>query len=223
MGMAGLWDGRQEVYNPALAFMKVNQPTEDKIGRLMGPMPNTAWVYGVLGGAVATGVATALSAGVANAAGTKTEDGNLQKAARGEGKYANAVGSIGDAAAQKMETTLNDVTSKLESQLNDKLNNWPGFGLITIQIGKITLPRMYVKKTSVTFSYDTDDQGYPIWADVTWSGCETVEVATTNQMQLADESEVAQSRIVNDAQYAMDEAARAKAAQAEAAAKALLK
>ena len=24
MGMAGLWDGRKEVYNPALAFMKVN-------------------------------------------------------------------------------------------------------------------------------------------------------------------------------------------------------
>jgi len=43
LGMAGEYNGRTEVYNPALAFMKVNQPSEISSGLLQGPLPNTAW------------------------------------------------------------------------------------------------------------------------------------------------------------------------------------
>jgi len=88
------------------------------------------------------------------------------------------------------------------------LNSWPGLGLITIKIGQFILPRMYVPKTSVEFSYDTDENGYPIWAEVSWSGCQTIEVATTEQMPLVPRNAQTGSTYSESASpYALDIAA----------------
>ena len=171
MGQAGVWDARQEVYNPALAFMKVNQPSEPTPGRLQGPMPSTSWVYGVLGASLAKSVGSAISSAAQKAQGN-VEAGN---------SFATAAAEHADST---IAATLEATAADLEKRLSDRLNNWPGNGLITVKIGQFTFPRMYVPKTSVEFSPETDENGYPIWADVTWSGCQTVEVATTEQMPL---------------------------------------
>ena len=96
LGMAGKWDGRTEVYNPALAFMKINQPSELSSGMLQGPMPNTAWVYGVIGKSLATAITGQViyeGANIVEKAATKVGTPRPQTRDRndkGEYKWANA-------------------------------------------------------------------------------------------------------------------------------------
>jgi hypothetical protein len=54
---------------------------------------------------------------------------------------------------------------------------------------------MSVARTRVTFSPDTDEHGFPIWADVDWSDCKSIEMATANQIPLIGDAEGNQSRI----------------------------
>jgi hypothetical protein len=54
---------------------------------------------------------------------------------------------------------------------------------------------MSVARTRVTFSPDTDEHGFPIWADVDWSDCKSIEIATANQIPLIGDAEGNQSRV----------------------------
>ncbi len=265
LGIAGLYDGRTEVYNPALAMSKINQPSQVASGLLQGPLPNTAWVYGVIGKAVATSVSGAIintggnflnaaatsissvpfeeaypkpvatSGGVAYTTryikttvkqGGYTITPNTAYAVYGGSETTKAAISAAVAAdtaawnAQKVEyekkqkeaavTVPTDPAGALSSQVEKTLNTymagyenalaraidaWPGTGLVQIRIGRFILPKMTVETTDVKFSYDTDDKGYPVWAEVTWSGCKTLEVATVQQMPLmtGDESDTGEA------------------------------
>lgn len=228
LGMAGVYDGRTEVYNPALAFSKINQPSEIATGVLQGPIPNTAWVYGVIGGAMAGAISSALGqygGGATNILGKATiakpnpKDKQYQSYVKddylgnkdskktistpdgtGNPDYKAAVSDyeaqvaaassatpprdFAGEVSSNIEKTLNSLMGSFEEKLDAAITSWPGVGLLQIQIGKIALPRMTVEKTSVEFSYDTDDNGFPIWAEVVWSGCKTMEVATIQQMPL---------------------------------------
>jgi hypothetical protein len=175
MGMAGAWDARTEVYNPAIALMKVNQPIELSAGVLRGPLPSTAFVYGVIGKAFAStavGIARDLATNP-NAAGIKTNEG----------------------AAYAFEGLLNNAMATFENQLFSAIKQWPGWGLVQVSIGRFDFPLMSVARTRVTFSPDTDEHGFPIWADVDWSDCKSIEIATANQIPLIGDAEGNQSRI----------------------------
>jgi hypothetical protein len=232
LGMAGEYNGRKEVYNPALAFMKVNQPSEIRSGMLQGPLPNTAWVYGVIGASLAGAVKNTITkygteAAVATAKALPTYEGKIplqsdyQRAGPLYYPYSGSAGqptwvpdesayaaamekynkdkkswegtqnaesiparNYGESAVSQIESGLNNAMSAFEKNLAYQIQNWPGTGLIQITIGQFTLPRMTVENTSVEFSYDTDENGFPIWAEVTWSGCKTLEIATVQQMPL---------------------------------------
>ena len=228
LGMAGKWDGRTEVYNPALAFMKINQPSELSSGMLQGPMPNTAWVYGVIGKSLAAAITSQViyeGANIVEKAAKLTSDPEpktFDKNVDGTYKWANAgypgvePGSTDPNFTQEhddwaatntklkqggkvpedfagqltstLESAMNNIMGKFEQDLSDVIDLWPGAGLVQIQIGQIALPKMTVENTAVEFSYDTDDKGYPIWAEVTWSNCKTLEVATVQQMPLRSAS-----------------------------------
>lgn len=175
MGMAGEWDARTEVYNPAIALMKVNQPIEQSAGVLRGPLPSTAYVYGVIGKAFADSVVGTARTWAANpdSAGIKTDEG----------------------AAYAFEGVLNTTMAKFEDQLFNAIAQWPGWGLVQVSIGRFTFPVMSVARTRVTFSPDTDEHGFPIWADVDWSDCKSIEMATANQMPLVGDAKGSESLI----------------------------
>lgn len=227
LGMAGEYNARTEVYNPALAFMKVNQPSEVKTGVLQGPLPNTAWVYGVIGNALGKSIATTIRSqggAVAKKAAADAvtlppepkQDDYKKQVAGPYGSWStvddvdawtkadadwkkqcdrlksSASGTVSQptdmagAMSSAIESGLSTMMSTFEGSLNDAINAWPGTGLIQLSIGKFVLPEMTVENTDVKFSYDTDENGYPIWAEVTWSGCKTLKVATVQQMPLHD-------------------------------------
>jgi len=175
MGMAGEWDARTEVYNPAIALMKVNQPIEQSTGVLRGPLPSTAFVYGVIGKAFADAAVSTARWWAANpdAAGIKTDEG----------------------AAYAFEGVLNNTMATFENQLFNAIGQWPGWGLVQISIGRFFFPVMSVARTRVTFSPDTDEHGFPIWADVDWSDCKSIEMATANQMPLIGDAKGSESLI----------------------------
>jgi len=175
MGMAGEWDARTEVYNPAIALMKVNQPIEQSTGVLRGPLPSTAFVYGVIGKAFADSAVGTARWWAANpdAAGIKTDEG----------------------AAYAFEGVLNNTMATFENQLFNAIGQWPGWGLVQVSIGRFVFPVMSVARTRVTFSPDTDEHGFPIWADVDWSDCKSIEMATANQIPLIGDARGNQSSV----------------------------
>ncbi len=175
MGMAGAWDARTEVYNPAIALMKVNQPIEVSAGVLRGPLPSTAYVYGVIGKAFADSVVGTARTWAARpeSAGIKTDED----------------------AAYAFEGVLNSTMAKFEDQLFNAIGQWPGWGLVQVKIGRFVFPVMSVARTRVTFSPDTDEHGFPIWADVDWSDCKSIEMATANQIPLVGDAKGNESLI----------------------------
>jgi hypothetical protein len=204
MGMAGVWDARTEVYNPAIALMKVNQPIEQGTGVLRGPLPSTAYVYGVIGKAFADSVVGTAQSWAASptSAGIKTDEG----------------------AAYAFEGVLNNAMATFETQLFNAIGQWPGWGLVQVSIGRFTFPVMSVARTRVTFSPDTDEHGFPIWADVDWSDCKSIEMATANQIPLVGDAKGHESLIaafntpVSAADTAAEEARLIAASDALAAA-----
>jgi hypothetical protein len=178
MGMAGVWDARTEVYNPAIALMRVNQPIELRAGVLHGPLPSTAFVYGVIGKAFADSATSTAQKMAINpsASGVKSDEG----------------------AAFAYEGLLNNAMATFEDQLFNAIQQWPGWGLVQVSIGHFAFPVMSVARTRVTFSPDTDEHGFPIWADVDWSDCKSIEMATADQIPLIGDVEGNHSLLVSE-------------------------
>lgn len=161
LGMAGDWDGRTEVYNPALALYKVNLPSKEK-GVLRGPLPPTSEVFGV--------VAAKVTSSVKTAAGQAFSGGNA--------------GDDSDSGMQyQIEKALSEALTSMEEGLKTTLSTYSG--AVSLTWGKFKFPLFTVKDTSIEFSKETDTNGYPIKATVTWNGCETVEMAYREQLEFA--------------------------------------
>jgi hypothetical protein len=156
MGMAGVYDGRREVWNPVIALSTVNLPSVYKGSMLIGPLPSASYVYGQIAGAVASDVLAAAK------------------------QVAASVMSGSDAPADvQFEQKMNNLMGKVEDDMWKILGGDHG-GIVQIGVGKrLLLPPFTVKTTSYKFSTDTDDHGFPVSGEVTWSGIDTLEVANT--------------------------------------------
>jgi hypothetical protein len=138
-GMAGDYDARKEVYNPALALFSVNLP-QKKGGFLFGPMPGPAYAYGEIAGSLVNALKT------------------------------NALSTSYD-----LESALSRILRGAEKGLSDQISKERG--TVDLTWGRFQFPPFFVENTRVTFSKETDTNGYPIYAEVSWEGCKTLQVA----------------------------------------------
>jgi hypothetical protein len=187
MGMAEAWDGRTEVYNPTVALYSMCLPSGGA-GFLRGPLPSTAYIYGSIGAAMAGAVSSQFNESAANSGmfypvkytpGDKSDWRESDKAVR-ETKA--------EQIAYNFEKTITGMVDKFEKSLFSMISGWGG--LISLGVGRFTFPAMIVKDTSMRFSRDTDENGFPIWGEVTWSGCEAIMVATKGDFKLFDRDSV---------------------------------
>ncbi len=187
MGMANAWDARTEVYNPAVALYSMCLPSGGA-GYLRGPLPSTAYIYGSIGAAMAGAVSGQFNESAANSgvfykakytAGSKEDWRESDKAQR-EAKA--------EQIAYNFEKTITGLVDKFEKSLLTMISGWGG--LISMAVGRFNFPAMTVKTTSMRFSRDVDEHGFPIWGEVTWSGCEAIMVATKGDFKLFSSDDV---------------------------------
>jgi len=159
-GQAGVFDGRTEVYNPVVLLSRVNVP--DLVGgnshMLKGPLPSVAYIYGALGGAASYAVAQ-----IGRNIGT-------------------SLGGSNDNATTKFETQVDNLLTGME---NDMWKAMQGFkGILSLRLGnRIFIPQFTVEQTKYEFSTEMDDNGFPIYGWVTWSGIKTIQMVNTSMPQ----------------------------------------
>lgn len=151
MGMTGAWDARREVYNPVIALAAANLPVRNSDGSaaLRGPLPTQEFIFG----AVIGGLANSIYDRLANA-NTNSDPYSFERAISG--------------AMQTAERAA-------LSQYYGSGQRWTG--IWSVQLGRIQLPDFYVTNTSYSFSTETDEHGFPIWGEVTWSDIKSLKMA----------------------------------------------
>lgn len=164
MGMAGVYNGRTEVYNPALALYRVNQPSKQG-GILYGPSMSAADAYGLISGSIIKAVQSAANTAVGGVSAVPSASETAGAAFKIEQAISKAVESV--------ETTLRDAIVKKS-------------GVIQLTVGKFKFPPFTVDNSKVEFSKETDNNGFPIKATVSWSGCKTIEMAHKQQIPFLD-------------------------------------
>lgn len=163
LGMTDKFDGRTEVYNPALALYRVNQPIK-RGGELIGPSITPAAAYGLIAGATATAVRNVITTTSESSDEIETEQGT----------------------AYKIEASLSKALEGIENTLYTKII--AERGVVQITWGQFNFPPFVVENSQVKFSKETDDNGYPVKGTVTWSGCKSIEMAYYQQIPYKLES-----------------------------------
>jgi hypothetical protein len=181
MGMADEWDARTEVYNPVVALYSMSLPSGGA-GYLRGPLPSTAYVYGSIGAAMAGTVVNQFNESAKNSGvfyKTKYVAGSADDQREADKSFREAKA---EQVAYDFEKTITRMVDKFEKTMFSMISGWGG--LIALTVGRFVFPAMIVKDTSMRFSRDTDEHGFPIWGEVTWSGCESIMVATKEDFKL---------------------------------------
>jgi len=145
-GMYGEYSGRTEVLNPAVALALINVPSIISGTRLTGPIPSTPWVMGYFVGALADQIFEVTKA-----------------------TYQNP-----SLSASAVEARINSFLGNMEQKLFGMVAGWPG--AVRVKMGNAWQTSLFtVEKTELTLSREVDTEGFPIWAEVNWSGIKTFE------------------------------------------------